>query len=367
MGDLGDLLELMHTAPERSRSVRLTVREWNHLARAAAAFERWTRASQGRAQALFGHTGGHPEESTTTYRLWWEGPGRFREQIGAPDPRHELVRDGERWWAASPDWGVVSSESEGGGPQQSALAHLVEPGRLLGALRLEPAGSRNVAGRDALTAAGTPRPGDDGAGLVIHRLGAGAESIELAIDAERGIALHIAALFDREPFHSFEVTDIAFDETFPAETFVYSGQAGDVPTPWRPEHLRLDEAARRAPFTLLAPARVPERWRLHVTWMDGRERPPMVPTAHLLYESEDGAYTVQLRQHATGAPSEEWLPYESRGDVEVADAGENVTPRHYVRTEQLGTRVELSGDDAELLLALAAELARAPTEPPRLG
>lgn len=369
VSDLGNLLELIHSAPDRWRSVRLTVREWHHHARGAEAFERWTRRSQGGAsmRMISSRSGEPAEECTTTYRLWWESPERFREEMGTTDVRHTLVCDGERWWTASPDWGVLSSETEGGSQQQSALAHLVAPGRLLGVVRLEPAGEDQLAGRRVITAQGTPLPGDDGAGFVIHRLGAGAERIDLAFDAERGVVLCAVALLDGEPFHSLEVTDIAFDERFPPETFVYTPTPGEeTASPWRPERVTLDEAARRAPFTLLVPERVPEGWRLHLTWMDGRERPPIPATAHLFYSSEEGAYGAQLREHATGEPREEWLAYERRGDVELADAGENVQPRHHVRTERDGTLVELSGEDPELLLTLAAELVPAPTEPPRL-
>jgi outer membrane lipoprotein-sorting protein len=315
---------------------------------------------------MFGGSRESPESSTTTYRLWWEGPERFREEIGA-DARHVLVRDGERWWTGSRDWGVVSSETDRGGPQQGALGHLVEPGRLLAVFRLHPKGTGSVAGRRTLGATGAPRPGDDGALMVVHRVGAGADGVELDVDAERGTLLRLTALLDGEPFHSFEVTELAFDEAFPPETFVYAPEPGeDPPERWRPERLRLDEAAQRAPFTLLAPARVPEGWRLHVTWMEPRDRPRVAASAHLSYESADGAYTVQIRQQATDEPHEEWLAFARRGDVEVADAGEDVQPRHYVRAERNETFVELSGDDLELLLTLAAELVPAPTEPPRL-
>jgi hypothetical protein len=100
--------------------------------------------------------------------------------------------------------------------------------------------------------------------------------------------------------------------------------------------------------------------------MEPRDRPRVAATAHLSYESPDGAYAVQIRQLASGEPREEWLAFERRGDVEIADAGEDVQPRHYVRAEREGTLVELSGDDVALLLTLAGELVPAPTEPPRL-
>ena len=53
-------------------------------------------------------------------------------------------------------------------------------------------------------------------------------------------------------------------------------------------------------------------------------------------------------------------------DLEIADAGEHVEPRHHVRVERHGTLVELSGSDAELLAELARALVPASSEPPRL-
>jgi hypothetical protein len=368
MTALGDLLELIHTAAERSSSVRLAATEWHHHARAAEAFARFQRELPGTAIAGSAADVQPEGASTTSIRLWWEGPERHREEIGPGGSRHVLVRDGGRWWAGSRDWGVVSHETEAGRPQEPSLAHLVDPARLLGALRLEPADADRVAGRVTIGATAAPRTASESDGTVIYRLGAGAEAFDLAVDAERGVLLRVVARLDSGPFHSFEVTEIGFDESFPPETFVHEPEAGDEPVgqAWRPERLPLHQAARRAPFTILAPARVPAGWRLHVTWAGARGRPRLPATAHLLYESEDGAYSAQMRQRDAAEPFEDWLRFEPCEDVEIADAGESVQPRYYVRTVRQGTLVELSGDDRDLLLAFAAALRPAPTEPPRL-
>ena len=86
----------------------------------------------------------------------------------------------------------------------------------------------------------------------------------------------------------------------------------------------------------------------------------------LLYASPDGAYTVGVSERAaTGAPRE-WLDWARDGELQIADAGEHVEPRHHVRVEREGTLVELSGADPSLLRDLARTLVPAPTEPPRL-
>jgi hypothetical protein len=76
---------------------------------------------------------------------------------------------------------------------------------------------------------------------------------------------------------------------------------------------------------------------------------------------------VSVTERAAGGPRHEWLEWEYDGDIERADAGEHVEPRHYVRVEREGTVVELAGADPSLLAELARSLAPAPTEPPSLG
>ena len=66
----------------------------------------------------------------------------------------------------------------------------------------------------------------------------------------------------------------------------------------------------------------------------------------------------------TGAPRE-WLDWARDGELQIADAGAHVEPRHHVRVEREGTLVELSGPDPSLLRDLARTLVPAPTEPPR--
>jgi hypothetical protein len=85
-----------------------------------------------------------------------------------------------------------------------------------------------------------------------------------------------------------------------------------------------------------------------------------------MYGSREGAYAVSVEERAAGAPARDWLAWSSVDDLEVADAGEHVEPRHHVRVERDGTVVQLSGADPVLLGELARSLVPAPTEPPRL-
>ena len=74
-----------------------------------------------------------------------------------------------------------------------------------------------------------------------------------------------------------------------------------------------------------------------------------------------------VSERAATGDRRDWLEWARDGDLETADAGEHVEPRHHVRVEREGTLVELSGPDPLLLHDLARALAPAPTEAPRLS
>jgi len=244
-------------------------------------------------------------------------------------------------------------------------------GVVLGSFRLEPLGHAEVAGRDAwrVQATARPEPEGGGGGAALFRLGPGADRVELAVDAERGALLGSEALLGDEPFHRLEVTEITFGPN-PLETFDLTLPEGVVASGgWpRPQRLPLHELAATAPFVVFVPDRVPEGWRLvERLFTAGRERPPVEPEVFLGYMSREGAYEVSVRQRSSSSTRAEWLDWQPGDDgLELADAGENVEPRHHVRVERDGTLVELSGPDPTLLLELARSLAPAPVDAPRL-
>jgi hypothetical protein len=372
VGALGEILELLHDAGERARPARLTVVEWRHGPRSSAAFERYMAARQG-----LGSAGMHvssrgeptPDETSWTTTLVLESDARFREEAaGVQAGRRSLVRDGERWASWDSDWGAVTSESEQeGGPPSSTYAFLLDPVGVLGSFLLEPAGHAEVAGRHAWRVRAKARAEPEGS--VLFRLGPGADRVDLAVDAERGTLLRSEAFLGDEPFHRLEVTEITFGPS-PSGTFDLTLPEGVVASGgWpRPQRLALHELAATAPFAVFAPDRVPEGWRLvERLFTAGRERPPVEPEVFLGYMSREGAYEVSVRQRSSSSTRAEWLDWQpGDGGLEVADAGENVEPRHHVRVERDGTLVELSGPDPTLLLQLARSLAPAPADAPHL-
>ena len=373
MAALGEILELLHDAGERARPARLTVVEWSHGPRSAVAFDRYMAARHGTGHAMTQSISGDappPDETSSTTSLALASPTRFREEAaGVQAGKRYVVRDGDRWVSWDADWGAVTSESahEQGAPL-STHGFLLDPVGIVGALRLEPAGEAEVAGRATALLRAFPRDDWDGSGTALFRIGPGADVVELAVDAERGALLRSEAFVDGEPFRRLEVTEIAFG-SIPAATFERSLPAGIEATGgWlRPERLPLHELPRAAPFPVFVPARVPDGWRLlESLFTSGRERPAIEPQVFLMYGSREGAYAVSVEERAAGAPARDWLAWSRDGDLEVADAGEHVEPRHHVRVERDGTVVQLSGADPILLAELARSLVPAPTEPPRL-
>jgi hypothetical protein len=370
MTALGELLELIHDAADHAGPTRLTALEWNDLPRMHEAFGR-----SGIGGTAYAGPPRGPETSSSTTRLLWQSADVQREEsAGVQEGRRVLVRNGPHWTVWDADWGAsAGSDDEGESGPHPQLAFLVDPAVLLGALRLEPRERTAVAGREAIAVHALPRRGDSpGAPILLHRLGMGAEWFDLAVDAERGTLLYVEASIAAGPFHRFEVIEIAFRKDFPKGTFDFEPPSGeDVQQGlWaRPEPVPLDLAAREAPFTVLVPTRVPAGWRLGTLLVRGRDRPHVEASVHLAYTSPEGAYSVQLRERASGAAADDdWLSYERQGRLEVADAGANVDPRWYVRLEDRGTLVELFGSvPLELLTGLAETLVPARAEPPRLG
>ena len=376
MTRLGEVLELLHGAGERARPARLTVVEWTHRSRSAAAFDRFMAEHHGRHAgaavthiASAGSAPAAPQETSRTTRLALESPTRYREEsAGVQAGKRYQVRDGERWVVWDADWGAVTDETEQeGAPPAASYAFLLDPVAIVGAYRLEAAGTVEVAGRAAQSVRAVPRTGAEGATAIVFGLGPGADELELAVDAERGALLRADARLRGEPFRRLEVTEIAFGPIH-AEAIEPALPPGVVASGWlRPERLPLHELQRAAPFRVLAPARIPDGWRLvESLFTAARAQPAIEAEVSLVYASPDGAYTVGVGQRAASATRRDWLEWTRDGELALADAGEHAEPRYHVRVERDGTLVELAGSDLTLLRDLARALAPAPAEAPRL-
>ena len=91
------------------------------------------------------------------------------------------------------------------------LRLLLHPAPLLGALRFELLGPSTVGGRDVIRLRALPRARAEGR-VVFLFLGHEADAYDLAVDAERGVILRLAALSDGLEYRVTELLEVAFDE-----------------------------------------------------------------------------------------------------------------------------------------------------------
>src|SRR4029078_11147019 len=181
-------------------------------------------------------------------------------------------------------------------------------------------------------------------------LGRGPAHLELAVDAERGALLRADARLRGEPFRRLEVTEIAFGPIH-AEAIEPELPPGVVASGWlRPERLPLHELQRAAPFRVLAPARIPDGWRLvESLFTAARAHPAIEAEVSLVYASPDGAYMVVVGQRAASSTRHDWLEWTRDGELALAPSGEHAEPPYHVRVERDGTLVARSRSDLRLL------------------
>ena len=369
MSELGDLLEVVHGAHRSFRTVRLEAREWRHNHRLHAAY---TRAAEraGAATFVLGSEG-VPEETEVLVRAWFEQPNRVREERDEAGHRYVAVADGLRWWQRLPAWATMSAEGDGWATGQAGhtLRPLLDPWPVVAGLELSLEAPTEVAGREAVVVGATARPHPHLGGP--EPLAHGADRHELAFDRERGVLLRTRSFLDGEPFSAVEILDVAFDNPLPIGVFTFEAAAGEEVV--RPEDVSpgdvvtVEEAARRASFTVFVPSSLGRGWRTHVLYTPGHERTSVRETVHLALYRDDASHSVSLRQ--TAGPWESW---QTNGTEEAERGGRalrlSVGPLHRVLLEERGTFVELDSQtvETEALVQLALALEPAPTEPPPL-
>ena len=140
------------------------------------------------------------------------------------------------------------------------------------ALTLEANRTCQVAGRDCLKIRAVQVPG---AQLWPHWLAWEASEFEFAADVERAALLSIVGQVDGEAVETHEVIEVTFDEEIDDSLFTYQAGAGETVQPAVPisEHITLEAAAARAPFTVLMPTYVPESQRVQSDAMYHPKRP----------------------------------------------------------------------------------------------
>jgi hypothetical protein len=261
---LAELLELLSRAQEPFDTLRATYRIWSHTERATAAFMASARET-GRAMSMSsGSDPRSPVETEQVLRIW-RAPHRARVERDDGEPSYG-VRVGELWWDWRDSAGASTNEHDAEGRMRSQIGRelepLLDPTRLLGALRFEVIGGGQQAGRKTITVTAEPRwpSGDQHDAYFarlqfgLHALGSGADRYVFAVDAERGVLLYVEALRDGQPFQRTEATEIAFDEALDDQLFVFRAAPAQVirsasETFGQPERLSIIEAHQRTDFT----------------------------------------------------------------------------------------------------------------------
>jgi hypothetical protein len=189
--------------------------------------------------------------------------------------------------------------------------------------------------------------------------------------------LRTLARLDGEEFSLHEVTEIAFDESFAPETFVFVPPPGEVVRGVRASRhrrLTIEEAVAVAPFTVFVPRAIGPRWQMTVHFGPGDDRPASPASVAIHYWRADASHQLNITQTAREArdPYEgfDWDDFVRNGNrlrtwKAERDGGE--MPAR-VQLERDGTRITITSNDLELdrLIELADMLVPAPAEPPSL-
>jgi len=233
---LSDLLELLYTAHRRFSTIRVTFRKWYDWEGVERAYGRWTaRQTSGSVnvvhatrQARGRQAAPRPRFVEEVTRLWAHKPSRWRIEDDLPHGEGVLVKvlDGDRWWLYDPRRGVVETNANLPQPQavatgmDMALQHALDPVEVIPTLWMEPGGQVVQAGRQAVLVRALPR--EEARAL----LWPGADSYELRVDAQYGVLLRQAASLEGQEYAFIEVTDVAFDQPLPGDTFVLKPPPG---------------------------------------------------------------------------------------------------------------------------------------------
>lgn len=262
---LSEVLQLMTQAPDRAR--------WLDAELRVAVEERGGLLADRRARAsVVANTSGLVGPPRRTYR-----PARTTHRVSVRDGRIGAAPEAA---PANPAAGELASD---------LVYRLLRPWHLLSSHAFEPSIiAGEVAGRPCHV-------------LAAHALGAGpfgawsegwhpvCDRVTVAVDADLGMALRIAAETDRVPWFTFDLTDVRLGARGPGVVGEENGE---------PIEMSAREAAAAAGFPVLLPARVPAGAATRV-FLDGA-------TVNLFVERPDDPWTIAVHeQHAGTTPEED--------------------------------------------------------------
>ena len=222
------LIALLGEPAPRFQSVRVTYRVWRHEERLREARHADIEAARagGGSITTYGRFGGDPQPSETEHSVdvWRQNDG-FRYEIhgGQQDGLLGVATNGFWWWS-QPGMATRSNEADPSSPNPvKGLPFMLDPEKLLDLLEFEVTGHSEVAGRATISARATRLPPTELSGIVmaLYPLGGGADHYELEVDADHGVLLEVAAIYEGERIQTIEAQMIQFDETIPLDVFTF--------------------------------------------------------------------------------------------------------------------------------------------------
>jgi hypothetical protein len=229
MGELGEVLELLHDAAGRITTLSATEVDWRDHERSRQAHEA---AAGGQAQvAWYSPLKGDkapplPAVSEQHATVSFSNPGgRYRLErdadplIGRPPILH--VCDGEREWTYIAALGRDKPRAWVQRPSRHQFSELLDPSWLPAACTLTVAGRSARRGRPMVELRGRPRPQQRLAGRVF-----GADEVLATVDAASGVLLDLVCLFEDEPFARCRLDDVRLGEPLADELFRFAAPPG---------------------------------------------------------------------------------------------------------------------------------------------
>jgi len=370
MSELGDFLEVVFGPNDRFRSIQASLRHWRNRQIADGA-RRTDRPVMGRRKAS-SDTSDSIEESALS--VWFALPDKMRvEESRRKDEEVETfleIVNGNQSWEVDPDGHVetATNERSGAGSMSDVERHF---GRALlrqffVGLSLELIGNVRTAQLDCIRIRAVPRPK---AQLWPHWIPFGADEYEFHAEPSRGLILSIVARHGGQVFEINEVTAITFDQRLDDSLFCYTPVVGEQIREKDPvvEHLTLEAAVSRMPFTVLVPTRLPdpEHSQLEVMYHPSRMRSPRAYLS-LMYRGNKAYDSLWIHQGTSPEPDAAKLEWESilieEKQIRISDPG--VAGKRIVEFEQEGTHLLITSDLArEPLLDLARSFVPASRRP----
>jgi hypothetical protein len=259
VSDLGDVLELMHTARQRPLAVRATLRHWSDQQVFREAMDRWHAGFQKGSVSLLvvQDARGEPARfSEEVFRVWHRRPGPlWRVEQETRGKTSVTILNGRRWWSNSfedrywtnlqPDGGIA--RNVGGEVPSPVLDVIFCPSIVPAVTLLQTVGTVSHLGREAVSLHGRLEISERGGGYMFSLGAPYADAVELLVDRSTGMLLQISLSLDGQEFSRWEVEEADFDARLNDGLFVGPADAQLPPMPdvdQLPDRLR--ERARRS-------------------------------------------------------------------------------------------------------------------------